>query len=54
MFTFWKNLFKQKNNENNNELSLTVTINGQTVTTANKEEIAELLKQFSECLKNKN
>jgi hypothetical protein len=50
MLNFFKKLFEKKKDE----LSLTVTINGQSITTDNKEEIAELLKQFSECLKKDN
>jgi hypothetical protein len=49
MFQFFKNLFKKKP-----EQQLTITINGESYTTENREEISEIMKQMSEALKAKN
>lgn len=49
MFQFFKNLFKKKP-----EQQLTITINGKSYTTENREEISEIMKQMSEALKAKN
>ena len=49
MFQFLKNLFKKKP-----EQQLTITINGESYTTENREEISEIMKQMSEALKAKN
>ena len=49
MIQFFKNLFNK--NDNKEEIKMTITFNGETQTTNNKEEIAEILKKFSETLK---
>jgi hypothetical protein len=48
MFSFFKNLLKKKTKD---DQYLTLSINGETFTTNNPEEIAEILQTFSEALK---
>lgn len=50
MFNFLEKIFKKKQND----ITLTLTINGETIHTENRDEITQLLKEFSEYLKKQN
>lgn len=52
MINFLKKLFNKEDDKD--EMKMTISFNGETKTTNNKEEIAEFLKKFSETLKEKN
>ena len=52
MINFLKKLFNKEDDKD--EMKMTISFNGETKTTNDKEEIAEFLKKFSETLKEKN
>ena len=52
MINFLKKLFNKEDDKD--EMKMTISFNGETKTTNDREEIAEFLKKFSETLKEKN